>query len=55
MTLSELMDALRDVYIGNERDFDGRTVKVEVAGRTGAVDRLEWRYGDPVLVADREG
>ena len=53
MTLRELYEALQDAYAGSERDMAGRTVKVAVDGKTGSDVRLDWRYGDPVLVADK--
>ena len=53
MTLRELFELLQDAYVGSERDMAGRTVKVAVGGKTGSDVRLDWRYGDLVLVADR--
>lgn len=53
MTLRELFELLQDAYVGSERDMAGRTVKVAVGGKTGSDVRLDWRYGDLVLVADK--
>ena len=53
MTLRELFELLQDAYVGSERDMAGRTVKVAVGGKTWSDVRLDWRYGDPVFVADR--
>ena len=52
MTLRELVEQLQDVCDVNTRTGSGRTVRVSVGGMTGAVARLDWRYGDPVLVAE---
>ena len=53
MTVDELLEELQSVYEGNERDLCGRTVRVAVSGSVGKVDRIEWQFGDLVLVADR--
>ena len=52
MTLRDLMERLQDVYDANRRTGSSRTVRVSVGGMTGAVTRLDWRFGDPVLVAE---
>lgn len=52
MTPRDLVEQLQNVHADNVHDFYSRTVRVSAGGMTGAVARLDWRYGDLVLVAE---